>query len=153
MPPTLGKLWGARDHFFQGAKIGMKRVGRPPVLDVVQEAPNLNAIPMIKSWPMDGGSFVTLPLVYTEHPETGVHNLGMYRVQRHSENTTGMHWQIGKGGGFHAHAAAQRGEELPVTVFIGGPPALILSAIAPLPENVPELMLASLLVGERLSFI
>jgi UbiD family decarboxylase len=150
MPPTLGKLWGARDIFLQGAKIGMKRVGRPPVLDVIQETPNLSSIPMIKSWPMDGGSFVTLPLVYTEHPETGVHNLGMYRVQRHSECTTGMHWQIGKGGGFHAHAAAQLEETLPVTVFIGGPPALILSAIAPLPENVPELMLASLLVGERL---
>ena len=61
-----------------------------------------------------------------------------------------MHWQIGKGGGFHYAVAEARGEALPVTVFLGGPPALILSAIAPLPENVPELMLASLIAGERL---
>ena len=64
--------------------------------------------------------------------------------------TTGMHWQIGKGGGFHYALAEARGEALPATVFLGGPPALILSAIAPLPENVPELMLASLIAGERL---
>ena len=61
-----------------------------------------------------------------------------------------MHWQIGKGGGFHYAAAEARAAGLPVTVFLGGPPALILSAIAPLPENVPELMLASLIAGERL---
>ncbi len=61
-----------------------------------------------------------------------------------------MHWQIGKGGGFHYAVAEARGEALPVTVFLGGPPALILAAIAPLPENVPELMLASLIAGERL---
>jgi 3-polyprenyl-4-hydroxybenzoate decarboxylase len=61
-----------------------------------------------------------------------------------------MHWQIGKGGGFHYAVAEARGESLPVTVFLGGPPALILAAIAPLPENVPELMLASLLLGRRL---
>ena len=61
-----------------------------------------------------------------------------------------MHWQIGKGGGYHYAVAEARGQRLPVTVFLGGPPALILSAIAPLPENVPELMLASLIAGQRL---
>ena len=61
-----------------------------------------------------------------------------------------MHWQIGKGGGYHYAVAEARGQKLPATVFLGGPPALILSAIAPLPENVPELMLASLIAGERL---
>ena len=61
-----------------------------------------------------------------------------------------MHWQIGKGGGFHYAAAEAEDQALPVTVFLGGPPALMLSAIAPLPENVPELMLASLIAGERL---
>ena len=64
-----------------------------------------------------------------------------------------MHWQIGKGGGFHYAAAEARGEALPATVFLGGPPALMLAAIAPLPENVPELMLASLLAGERLPMV
>ena len=74
----------------------------------------------------------------------GGHNLGMYRMQRFDAQHSGIHWQIGKGGGFHHHQAELRGEALPVNVFLGGPPALILSAIAPLPENVPELMLASL---------
>jgi 3-polyprenyl-4-hydroxybenzoate decarboxylase len=74
----------------------------------------------------------------------------MYRLHVHDARTTGMHWQIGKGGGFHYQAAESRNESLPVTVFLGGPPALILAAIAPLPENVPELMLASLIAGERL---
>jgi 3-polyprenyl-4-hydroxybenzoate decarboxylase len=74
----------------------------------------------------------------------------MYRLQVHDPRTTGMHWQIGKGGGFHYAAAEAKGEALPVTVFLGGPPALILAAVAPLPENVPELMLASLIAGQRL---
>lgn len=150
MPPTISKLWARRDLLWQGVRIGTKKVGSAPVLEVVETNPRFDNMPLIKSWPLDGGSFVTLPLVYTEHPNTGVHNLGMYRIQRHSASTAGVHWQIGKGGGFHAHAAAELGQSLPVTVFVGGPPALILSAIAPLPENVPELMLASLLAGERL---
>ncbi len=74
----------------------------------------------------------------------------MYRLHVHDARTTGMHWQIGKGGGFHHAVAEARGESLPVTVFLGGPPALVLAAIAPLPENVPELMLASLIAGRRL---
>ncbi len=70
---------------------------------------------------------------------------------RHGARTTGMHWQIGKGGGFHYLVAETANEALPVTVFLGGPPALILSAIAPLPENVPELLLASLIEGRKLT--
>ena len=150
IPPTLGKLWRERNFFMQGLGIGTRRVGYGPVTEVVESPPDLMTIPMIKSWPEDGGHFVTLPLVYTQHPEDGRHNLGMYRVQRHSATTTGMHWQIGKGGGFHHHLARERGENLPTTVFVGGPPALILGAIAPLPENVPELLLSSLLLGQRL---
>ena len=108
---------------------------------------------MLTTWPEDGGPFVTLPLVYTEHPDGKGHNLGMYRLHVHDARTTGMHWQIGKGGGFHYAVAEARGQALPVTVFLGGPPALILAAIAPLPENVPELMLASLIAGERLKLV
>lgn len=148
-PPTPGLLWRKRDFLRQGLRIGTQRVSGAPVTEVI-EAPALGRIPMIRSWPKDGGAFVTLPLVYTEHPDTHVPNLGMYRIQRHSPSTTGMHWQIGKGGGFHHLVAQARGEALPVTLFVGGPPALILSAVAPLPENVPEVLLASLLAGERL---
>jgi UbiD family decarboxylase len=149
VPPTLGKLWAERSFFAQGLGLGTKRVARGPVTEVVERPPRLDRLPMLKSWPEDGGHFVTLPLVYTEHPENGSHNLGMYRIQRHGPDTTGVHWQIGKGGGFHHAIAQAKGEDLPVTVLVGGPPALILSAVAPLPENVPELILASLLLGGR----
>lgn len=150
LPPTPPKLWGARDVAFDLLKVGTRRVATGPVREVVRSDVRLDRLPVITSWPEDGGPFVTFPLVYTQHPEKPGHNLGMYRMHVHDKSSTGMHWQIGKGGGFHYARAEARGDALPLTVFLGGPPALILSAIAPLPENVPELMLASLIAGERL---
>ena len=151
IPPTPKKLWQYRDLAFSARKIGTRRVGHAPVLEARQSDVNLDQIPFIQLWPEDGGYFNTLGLVYTESPTDGKHNLGIYRMQRYDAATTGMHWQIGKGGGFHYFEAEQRNESLPVTVYMGGPPALILSAVAPLPEGVGELMLASLLQGNKLS--
>ncbi|MCO5332642.1 MAG: UbiD family decarboxylase [Pyrinomonadaceae bacterium] len=150
LPPTLSKLWQFRGLAMQASHIGLKKVSNAPILESRQSSVDLDRLPLLQLWPDDGGHFITLPLVYTESPSTGKHNLGMYRIQRFDAATTGMHWQIGKGGGFHYFEAEQRSEPLPVTIFLGGPPALILSAIAPLPEGVPELMLASLLAGEKL---
>ena len=150
LPPSVGKLWGARDVGRELLRVGARRRRSGPVLEVQRDDVDLTRLPALTTWPEDGGPFVTLPLVYTEHPESGIPNLGMYRLQVHDARSTGMHWQIGKGGGFHAARAEALGRNLPVTVFLGGPPALILSAIAPLPENVPELMLASLIAGRRL---
>jgi UbiD family decarboxylase len=150
MPPKLGDLWSARELVAAGLRLGTRKARSGPVLDVVSHEPGLDKMPVLTSWPEDGGPFVTLPLVYTEDPDGGGHNLGMYRLQIHDPRTTGMHWQIAKGGGFHHARAEARGNDLPVTVFLGGPPALILSAIAPLPENVPELVLASLLAGGKI---
>ena len=151
MPPTPAKLWGARDVGLELLKVGTRRQSTGPVTERVTHDVRLDRLPALTCWPEDGGPFVTLPLVYTTHPDKSGHNLGMYRMQVYDQRTTGMHWQIGKGGGYHYAVAEGRGQKLPVTVFLGGPPALILSAIAPLPENVPELMLASLIAGERLS--
>jgi UbiD family decarboxylase len=150
MPPTAGKLWAARDLAVEALRVGLSRRARGAVTEAVTGDVRLDRLPALTCWPEDGGPFVTLPLVYTEHPDGHGSNLGMYRLQVHDPRTTGMHWQIGKGGGFHHAAAEARGQSLPVTVFLGGPPALVLAAIAPLPENVPELMLASLLAGRRL---
>ena len=149
IPPTPKKLWQFRDIGLTALKLGTKRVRNAPVLESRQSTVDLQAIPFLQLWPEDGGHFNTLPLVYTESPTSGKHNLGIYRMQRYDATTTGMHWQIGKGGGFHYHEAEERNESLPVTVFLGGPPALIISAIAPLPEDVPELMLASLLADGK----
>ena len=153
LPPTPAKLWGARDLGLELLRIGSKRGGRGPVTDVVTDDVRLDALPALTTWPDDGGPFITLPLVFTEHPDGRGHNLGMYRLQVHDRGTTGLHWQIGKGGGFHYAVAEARGRSLPVTAFLGGPPALMLAAIAPLPENVPELVLASLIAGERLRLV
>ena len=150
LPPTPGKLWGFRSFFREALKVGTKEVRGAPVTEVVETEPDLTRLPALTQWPEDGGPFLTLPLVYTEHPEKREHNLGMYRIQIHEARQTGIHWQIGKGGGFHHHVAEAKGEALPVTVFLGGPPALIIAAIAPLPEGLPELLLASLLLGKRL---
>jgi UbiD family decarboxylase len=155
LPPTPAKLWGARDVAAEALRIGLKQRSGGPVTEVVTRDVRLDRLPVLTCWPEDGGPFVTLPLVYTEHPAAasrgaGRSNLGMYRLQIHDARSTGMHWQIGKGGGFHYSVAEARGESLPVTVFLGGPPALMLAAIAPLPENVPELMLASLIAGRKL---
>jgi len=150
LPPTAGKFWDARDVGRDLLKVGTRRVSRAPVADVVDADVRLDRLPIITSWHEDGGPFITLPLVYTQHPDKPSHNLAIYRMQVHDAKTTGMHWQIGKGGGYHYAVAEARGQSLPVTVFLGGPPALMLAAVAPLPENVPELMLASLIAGQRL---
>jgi 4-hydroxybenzoate decarboxylase subunit C len=151
MPPTLETVWRARPLISQAMKIGMKNMRRAPVLECCQRPARLTTLPMLTSWHSDGGAFVTLPLVYTEHPDGCGHNLGMYRIQRYDDETTGIHWQIHKGGGYHYFEAEQRGRSLPMTLYIGGPPALMLAAIAPLPEDIPELMLASLLQGSKLA--
>jgi UbiD family decarboxylase len=150
LPPRPADLWQHRSLALEALKLGTRRVRRAPVLEVVDRPARLDELPILTTWQEDGGAFVTLPLVYTEHPRTRKHNLGMYRIQRHDATTTGIHWQIHKGGGFHYHEAEAANESLPVTIFIGGPPALMLSAIAPLPEDVPELVLASVLAGEKI---
>jgi 4-hydroxybenzoate decarboxylase subunit C len=150
LPPSAAGLWGARDVAKDLIKVGTRRVAKGPIIERDTSNVRLDRLPALTCWPEDGGPFITLPLVYTTHPDRPGHNLGMYRMQVHSPRTTGMHWQIGKGGGFHYAAAEARGQRLPATVFLGGPPALMLAAISPLPENVPELLLASLIAGERL---
>ena len=152
-PPKLSRLWENRNLALEALKLGTREVKQGPVLEVNETSIDLNRLPLLTTWQQDGGPFITLPLVYTEHPVDRRHNLGIYRMQRYDTTTTGMHWQIAKGGGFHYSAAERLDEPLPVSVFLGGPPALILAAVAPLPENVGELVIASLLAGERIPMI
>lgn len=118
----------------------------------------LSELPQQVSWPLDGGPFVTLPLVYSEHPRKPGwmgSNLGMYRVQlagnRYGRNEVGLHYQIHRGIGVHHAAAVQEQADLSVSVLVGGPPALTIAAVMPLPEGMPELALAGLLAGRRLT--
>lgn len=150
LPPSPKSLWQHRGMLGSLLKVGRRFPFRAPILQHQDSPPRLSRLPLLRTWAEDGGAFVTLPLVYTEHPEGLGSNLGMYRIQRFSDDTTGLHVQIGKGGGFHLAEYERLGRPMPVHVTIGGPPALILGAIAPLPENVPEVLLASLLLGQRL---
>ena len=119
----------------------------------------LSQLPQLVSWPMDGGAFITLPQVYTESPAKPgfrASNLGMYRVQLSGncyepDKQAGLHYQIHRGiGGHHAEAIA-RGDLLRVNVFVGGPPAMTMAAVMPLPEGMPELSFAGLLGGQRIA--
>lgn len=150
IPPKPSNLWRHRRLGFEFLRLGTRNISRAPVTEKIVQPARLDQLPVLTTWHEDGGPFITLPLVYTEHPVTRQHNLGIYRMQLYDAQTAGLHWQIQKGGGFHYHAAEQLGQPLPVTVFLGGPPALLVSAVAPLPENVPELLLASLLSGKKL---
>lgn len=150
LPPTLSKVWNKRSLFRSLLAAGTRMVNSAPVLSARMAPPNLERLPALTTWKLDGGPFLTLPLVLTEDPETNVPNLGMYRMQRYDKAATGMHFQINKGGGFHLARARELGRKLPVNVALGGPPLAVLGAVAPLPENVPELLLTSLLLGNRL---
>lgn len=152
LPPSLGNAWRERGLFLDLLRVGTRNSS--PTRSELRPIPvNLETLPVLKTWPDDGGRFVTLPLVYTEHPLTGLHNLGMYRLQIVAPDETGLHMQIGKGGGFHLAEARDLGRNLSVNVFLGGPPALTLAAISPLPENVPELLFASLAMGSKLEMV
>src|SRR6266550_7999151 len=150
LPPNRSELWKHRSLVREFLKLGTRTVSRAPVTEVIEQPARLDQLPVLTTWHEDGGPFITLPFVYTENPLTKKHNLGIYRMQVYDAQTAGLHWQIQKGGGFHYDEAERMDQLLPVTVFLGGPPALIISAIAPLPEDVPELILASLLGGEKL---
>ncbi len=121
----------------------------------------LAQLPQLKSWPLDGGAFVTLPAVYTEDPDRPgwqKSNIGMYRVQLAGNDfdpvtEVGMHYQIHRGIGVHHAAAVRRGEPLRVNVIVGGPPALAVAAVMPLPEGLPELAFAAALGGRRIDMV
>jgi 4-hydroxy-3-polyprenylbenzoate decarboxylase len=118
-------------------------------------------LPQLKSWPDDGGAFVTLPQVYSEDPEKPgwrFSNLGMYRVQlsggEYQPNCeVGLHYQLHRGIGLHHAAARKNGSQLKVNIIVGGPPALAVAAVMPLPEGMPELSFAGLLGGQRLTLL
>ncbi len=135
-----------------------KRVARGAVL---ANEIRLGQLPQVKSWPADGGPFITLPQVYTEdvaQPGFGKSNLGMYRVQLagnqyEPDREAGLHYQIHRGIGVHHRAAIEAGKPLRVNIFVGGHPAMTLSAVMPLPEGLSELTFAGALAGERIPMI
>jgi 4-hydroxy-3-polyprenylbenzoate decarboxylase len=102
-------------------------------------------LPILKCWPLDAGRFITLPCVVTRDPDTGERNVGMYRMQIYDDRTTGMHWQLQKVAARHGRRYYEKGERMPVAVFLGGDPVFTFCATAPLPDGLDEFLLAGYL--------
>lgn len=126
------------------ARVFPKKVEKAPCQEVVED-PDLTKLPVLKCWPGDGGKFITLPLVITKDPETGLQNMGMYRLQVYDEKTTGMHWHLHKDGREIYEKYKKLGNKMPVSVALGSDPATIYSATAPLPKEIDEMIFAGFL--------
>src|SRR5664280_2006176 len=129
----------------------MKRMGK--CQQQIYKDPDLGILPVLKCWPHDGGSFITLPMVHTRHPETGSTNVGMYRMQILDKNTTCMHWQRHKTGANHFEAWKKARKKMPVSVALGGDPVYTYAATAPLPENIDEYILAGFLRKKKVKLV
>jgi len=146
----LKTLWAAKNALPKKVKWSAHRFDKIKITD----------LPQIHHWPMDGGAFITLPQVFTEHPnERGLMraNVGMYRIQLSGNEyipneEIGVHYQIHRGIGIHHTAAAQKGAPLKVSIFIGGHPAHTLSAVMPLPEGLSEWVFSGMLAGKRFKY-
>jgi 4-hydroxy-3-polyprenylbenzoate decarboxylase len=127
--------------------------GRGRCQEVVMETPDLGRLPVLQCWPADGGRFITLPAVHTLDPETGAPNAGMYRMQLFGPAMTGMHWHRHKTGARHFEKYKTLGRRMPVTVTLGGDPAYIYAATAPMPENMDEYLLAGFLRKKQVRLV
>src|SRR5262245_55345526 len=134
------------------AHVPPRSVRSGPCQDV-DEGVDLDRLPILTSWPKDGGPFITLPNVITKDPDTGARNIGMYRMQKIDRRTTAMHWQIHKTGARHFRRAKELGKRLEVAVALGGDPALTYAATAPLPDGIDEWMFAGFLRGRSVEHV
>lgn len=152
-PETLLDKIKMLPQLFEFSKFFPKIVKNAPCQEIVEEAPDITKLPVLFCWPKDGGRFITLPLVFTKDPETGFRNCGMYRMHVYDAKTTGMHWHLHKDGSHHYIKAEKLGKRLEVAVAIGGDPATIYSATAPLPQNIDEMVFAGFLRGEPVELV
>jgi len=121
-----------------------KEATNGPVTEITSSDASFDNLPILKSWPNDAGRFITLGLVATKHPETGVRNLGVYRVQIIDKTHALMHWQKHKRGAHHGDISKDKGEKIPTAIIIGGEPATIFSSIAPVPEGLDKYLFAGI---------
>ena len=145
MPPKLDNLFKSVPFIRRLTNFRSKEQAFNPPCQQIEDTINLEDLPIIKCWPEDGGRFITMGLTITESPINGKSNMGMYRLQMHEKDKLGMHWHPHKGGATHYHEAKQLGQTFPAAIVLGGDPSLIFAAIAPLPENINELLFSAFL--------
>ncbi len=155
LPVGLSGMREALGKVMQLKSVPPKKVRTAPCQEIVYHGDDvdLNMLPGLQTWPGDGGIFHNDGLTHTKHPETGKRNLGLYRLQQHSQNTLGMHWQIHKDSTAHHAVAERRGERLPVAVAFGADPVVSYVASAPLPGDIDEYLFAGFLRGERVEMV
>ena len=127
--------------------------GRGACQEVINENPDLDKLPIMFCWPKDGGRFITLPVIHTKEPNSGIRNVGMYRMQQYDKKSTGMHWHKHKVSAAHFNEYKKLGKRMPVACVLGGDPAYTYAATAPLPENVDEYMLAGFLRKKKVELV
>ncbi len=148
-PQSLGQKLGMLSKLFQMKNIFPKRLkSRGVSQEVVMEVPDLEALPILKTWPEDGGAFITMGQVYTQSLDGKRKNLGMYRLQVYDKTHLGMHWQIHKDSAHFFHEYQEAGVKMPVSIAIGGDPLYTWVATAPLPHGVFEMLLYGFIKGE-----
>jgi 4-hydroxy-3-polyprenylbenzoate decarboxylase len=130
-------------------------VNAGPCKEVIQRDNfSLRDLPVLHCWPLDGGPFITLPMVFSKNPLTGKRNCGMYRMQVYDDRTTGMHWQTHKQGAEHHRRLLEQGQKrMDVAVAIGCDPATMYSAILPLPPDLDEMMISGFLRGKPVEMV
>jgi 4-hydroxy-3-polyprenylbenzoate decarboxylase len=151
LPGTFAERLRKLGTLIDIARAAPRRVDAAPCQEIVETAaPSLAGLPVLTCWPGDGGRYITLPAVFTRDPVTGGRNVGMYRLQVFDDRTLGMHWQTHKGGAEHQHRATSR---MPVAVALGGDPAMIYAASAPLPPGIDEVVFAGWLRGSGVEMV
>ena len=154
LPKTLVAKIKMLPRLKQLADFIPKTVKTGPCKDVIETtAPSLDPLPVLQCWPEDAGRFITFPLVFTRNPRTGRRNCGMYRMQVYDSRTTGMHWQIHKHGAKHYQDSERAGRRIDVAVAIGTDPAVTFAAMAPMPDDVDEMMFAGFLRKEPVEMV
>jgi len=127
--------------------------GKGACQEVIMDQPDLDKLPIMFCWPKDGGRYITLPVIHTKEPNSGIRNVGMYRMQQYDKTSTGMHWHKHKVSAAHFNEYKKLGKRMPVACVVGGDPAYTYAATAPLPENVDEYMLAGFLRKKKVELV
>ena len=152
-PRTLGDKLRRLSEIVRLAGIPPKLVTRAQCQEVIHRDPDLRILPVLTCWPGDGGPFITLPAVFSRDPRAGTRNVGLYRMQVYDNKTTGMHWHLHKVGARHYQNQRETNGRMEIAVSIGGDPALIYAATAPLPDQIDEVLFTGFLRKKALELV